>query len=54
MTGGVRGKYAQRVRENSNIVLLEPDIARAFPTENAVNTALRALLGRGPTKRRNS
>lgn len=53
MAGGVRGKYAQRVRESSNIVLLEPDIAKAFPTEDAVNAALRGLLDKGPAKRRN-
>jgi hypothetical protein len=53
MSGGVRGKYAQRMRESSNIVLLEPDIAKAFPTEDAVNAALRGLLDRGATKRRN-
>ena len=52
MRGGIRGKYAQRVRESSNIVVLEPDIAEAFPTEDAVNGALRALLNeRVPTDR---
>jgi hypothetical protein len=44
MSGGVRGKYAERVRQSTNIVVLEPDIAKAFPTEDAVNGALRALL----------
>ncbi|HWC17642.1 MAG TPA: hypothetical protein VG498_11550 [Terriglobales bacterium] len=44
MRGGVRGKYAKRLRESTNIVLLEPDIAKAFPTEDAVNEALRRLL----------
>ncbi len=46
MKNGVRGKYAKRVRAGSNIVLLEPDVAKAFPTENEVNTALRGLLKR--------
>ena len=46
MKGGVRGKYAQRVRERSNIILLEPDVAKAFPTEDAVNKALRGILHR--------
>ena len=54
MTGGIRGKYAQRVRESSNIVLLEPEIAKAFPTEDAVNAALRGLLDKGASKRRNA
>lgn len=53
LSGGVRGKHAQRVRESSNIVLLEPDIARAFPNEDAVNSALRNLLGKSTPKRRN-
>jgi hypothetical protein len=40
----VRGKYANRIKEESNVVLLEPDIARAFPNDEAVNKALRYLL----------
>ena len=44
MCGGVRGKYAKRVRQSTNIVVLEPDVAKAFPTEDAVNGALRTLL----------
>jgi hypothetical protein len=51
MRGGVRGKYAQRLRENSNIVLLEPDVAKAFPNDEAVNAALRGLLLRGAKPR---
>lgn len=46
MSNGVRGKYARRVRQSSNIVLLEPEIAKAFPNDHAVNTALRGLLKR--------
>ncbi len=42
--GGIRGKYAQRFREGTNLVLLEPDVAAAFPTGAAVNEALRLLL----------
>ena len=42
----VRGKYAARVNEASNVVVLDPQVARAFPTDKAVNTALRALLRR--------
>jgi hypothetical protein len=40
----VRGKYANRIKEESNVVLLEPDIAKAFPNDEAVNKALRYLL----------
>ncbi|TVP64885.1 MAG: hypothetical protein EA342_15430 [Leptolyngbya sp. LCM1.Bin17] len=44
MTGGVRGKYVERYRAGTNLVLLDPDIARAFPTDASVNEALRLLL----------
>ncbi len=44
MTGGVRGKYVERYRAGTNLVLLEPDIAEAFPTAASVNEALRSLL----------
>lgn len=40
----VRGKYAARVSEASNVVVLEPRIARAFPNDHAVNKALLQLL----------
>lgn len=40
----VRGKYAKPIVEETNIVLLEPDIAKAFPNDAAVNKALRYLL----------
>lgn len=40
----VRGKYAAQIKESSNIVLLDPDIAEAFPNAAAVNQALRSLL----------
>ena len=46
MKGGVRGKYVERYREGSNLVLLDPDIAAAFPDAKAVNTALRSLIER--------
>ena len=42
---GVRGKYAERYAEGSNIVILEPDVAAEFPTSESVNEALRSLLG---------
>ena len=44
MKGGVRGKYVDRYREGTNIVMLEPDIADAFPNDKAVNRALRSIL----------
>jgi len=42
--GLVRGKYAARVRAGSNVVRLDPDIASAFPTSEAVNEALSTVL----------
>jgi hypothetical protein len=44
LTGGVRGKYAKRFREGSNLVLLSPDVASHFPDEQSVNAALRSLI----------
>jgi hypothetical protein len=44
MQGGVRGKYVLRYRSGTNLVLLDPDIAKAFPTDASVNEALRLLL----------
>lgn len=41
---GVRGKYAKRYRQGTNIVILEKDVADMFPTSHDVNTALRALV----------
>jgi hypothetical protein len=40
---GVRGKYAQRYAEGSNVVFLDPDVARLFPNGQAVNETLRAV-----------
>lgn len=40
---GVRGKYARRYAQGTNVVVLEPDVARAFPNAEAVNNSLRAL-----------
>ena len=42
--GFVRGKYAQRLRESSNVVVLEPEVAEAFPNQEAVNNALLSLI----------
>ena len=44
MKGGVRGKYIARLRKGSNLVLLEPEVAAAFPSDDAVNEALRGVL----------
>ena len=49
----VRGKYYKRVlKEGTNIALLEPDIAKAFPNSAAVNDALRLVLQAGQAARR--
>ena len=42
--GLVRGKYAARLRESSNIVVLKPEVARAFPNEQVVNSTLLSLI----------
>jgi hypothetical protein len=39
-----RGRYAPERRMGQNLVVLEPDIARAFPSDEAVNKALRLIL----------
>ncbi|MGK7884662.1 MAG: hypothetical protein AB4057_08570 [Crocosphaera sp.] len=44
LTGGVRRKYVDQYRQGTNLVLLDPDIAKAFPTDESVNEALRLLL----------
>jgi hypothetical protein len=44
LKAGVQGKYADRYREGTNLVLLAPDVAEAFPTEEAVNQTLRLVI----------
>lgn len=44
LKNGVRGKYVERYRKGTNLVLLAPDVAAAFPTEEVVNEALRLLM----------
>ena len=39
-----RGRYAARIKEGSNIVRLDPDVAEAFPDSQSINEALRSLL----------
>ena len=41
---GIRGKYFESYQKGTNLVLLSPDVAKAFPTEEAVNDALRSLI----------
>jgi hypothetical protein len=42
-SGGVRGKYVGRFAKGSNVVVLDPDVARVFTDSDSVNQALRAL-----------
>jgi hypothetical protein len=53
-SAGERGKYAIRYAEGSNVVVLEPDVARLYPDAATVNRALRALAEVAPrsTRRR--
>ncbi|MBD2777550.1 hypothetical protein [Iningainema tapete] len=44
MEGGLRGKYVEQYRAGTNLVLLDPDVAQAFPNDTAVNEALRMLI----------
>ncbi len=44
MKGGVRGKYVKKYCAGTNLVRLDPEVAEAFPTDAAVNQALRAVL----------
>ncbi|KOR32130.1 hypothetical protein TI05_09240 [Achromatium sp. WMS3] len=43
-TKAIRGKYYQEYTQNSNIIVLDPDIAAVFHNSKAVNTALRSML----------
>ncbi len=61
MQGGVRGKYAPQTRSRTNLVLLDPEIAKAFPTDASVNQVLRVvldltsrLLGKTPSRARST
>ncbi|MEK7441978.1 MAG: hypothetical protein AAB571_11040 [Chloroflexota bacterium] len=44
LKNGVRGKYVERYRAGTNLVMLEPDVASVFPTAEAVNEALRLAI----------
>jgi hypothetical protein len=41
---GVRGKYAKRYAEGTNVVLLDPDVVAEFPDSASVNKALRSII----------
>jgi hypothetical protein len=54
-SGGVRGKYVDKYRRGINVVLLDPELAEAFPDSKSVNDALRALVAiatRAETRKR--
>jgi hypothetical protein len=53
MNSGVRGKYSERYRAGTNLVLLSPDVAEHFPDEQSVNKALRTLIhaSKAPVRR---
>ncbi|MBI1883066.1 MAG: hypothetical protein HYS08_02540 [Chlamydiae bacterium] len=44
LKGGVRGKYANRYQEGTNLIHLEPDVAKVFGNDALVNQALRSLI----------
>ena len=49
LKGGVQGKYLERYRAGTNLALLAPDVRAAFPTDAAVNRALRLLMKKQKT-----
>jgi hypothetical protein len=49
-TGAVRGKYYERYREGTNVVLLDPDVAESFRDSASVNDALRLLVSLAKAK----
>jgi hypothetical protein len=55
-SSGIRGKYAKRYAEGTNIVVIDPDVTEFFPDNDSVNNALRSLVAiirrhRGAEKR---
>ena len=44
LKGGIRGKYLERYRKGTNLAKLAPDVRAAFPSDDAVNEALRSLM----------
>jgi hypothetical protein len=51
LKGGVRGKYVARYRAGTNLVLLDPDVAKSFPDDATVNEALRLVIRLGEIQR---
>ena len=41
---GIKGKYSERFKEGVNLIVLEPEVAKAFPDSKSVNEALRNLI----------
>jgi len=54
LKGAVRGKYAKRFHQGTNLVLLSPEVAKYFPNERAVNDALKSLVGIAKAKLRHA
>jgi len=44
---GERGKYAKRYKEGTNLILLDPEVAKYFPNSKSVNRALQGLISQG-------
>jgi len=51
LKGGVRGRYVARYRAGTNLVLLDPDVAKSFPDDATVNEALRLVIRLGEIQR---
>lgn len=50
LKGGVRGKHLDGYRSGTNLARLEPDVRAAFPSDEAVNEALRSVMNRTPAR----
>jgi hypothetical protein len=50
----VRGKYASRIQKSTNVIVLDPQVAKVFPNDEAVNNALRGLMEAGSSARSSS
>ena len=49
-TGGVRGKYARKYAQGTNLIALDPDVAKVYKDSKTVNELLRALMKITPVK----
>ncbi len=54
LKGAVRGKYAKRFHQGTNLVLLSPEVAKYFPDERSVNDALKSLVSIAKAKLRHA